>query len=352
VPISRDLSSAIVFLALGGLLWGGAATGVGRLLGLFRATFAAPFGSSMATAALAARAFDVAMALVLPPVVVACAGALLVGALQTRGLFAWRAVATDVTRLSPAVGMARVFSPKTAGDIAQGVVKVFVVAAAAVVGVEALLRGLPALVGAAPGAVLAVLGLEARDLAIRGAMAFLALGILDGVLGHRRHRRSLLMTREEVKRDLKEAEGDLRHKAERQRLHRQLGERRLNEDVRSATAVVVNPEHIAVAIRYDRDGDQAPVVLAKGERLLAERIKQVAREAGVPIYRDVALARALHQLDEGEEIPQPLYESVAELLRMLWELERKPATSPAVAVTATVTDRPDGPPPASGGRRV
>jgi len=111
-----------------------------------------------------------------------------------------------------------------------------------------------------------------------------------------------------------------------------------------------------VAVRYDRHGDQAPVVLAKGERLLAERIKQIAREAGVPIYRDVALARALHELDEGGEIPETLYQPVAELLRVLWDLERKSATSPAAAVTATVTamvtDRPDDPPPASGGRRA
>ena len=67
-------------------------------------------------------------------------------------------------------------------------------------------------------------------------------------------------------------------------------------EVRKADFVVVNPDHIAVALRYDRDGDGAPVVVASGERLLAERIKQVAREAGVPIFRDVTLARSLHCL--------------------------------------------------------
>ena len=78
---------------------------------------------------------------------------------------------------------------------------------------------------------------------------------------------------------------------------------------------MVNPDHIAVALRYDPDGDAAPVVVAKGERLVAERIKQIAREAGVPIFRDVTLARSLAELAEGGEIPAALYEAVAEILR-------------------------------------
>ena len=124
------------------------------------------------------------------------------------------------------------------------------------------------------------------------------------------------MTREEVRREHKESEGDPSHRAERQRLHRELLEQRMVAEVRKADFVVVNPDHIAVALRYDRDGEAAPVVVARGERLLAERIKQVAREAGVPIFRDVTLARSLRDLPEGAEIPAALYEAVAEILRV------------------------------------
>ena len=112
------------------------------------------------------------------------------------------------------------------------------------------------------------------------------------------------MTREEVKREYKESEGDPSHRAERQRLHRELMEQRMVAEVRKADFVVVNPDHIAVALRYDRDGEAAPVVVARGERLLAERIKQVAREAGVPIFRDVTLARSLRDLAEGAGDPR------------------------------------------------
>ena len=88
--------------------------------------------------------------------------------------------------------------------------------------------------------------------------------------------------------------------------------------VRKADFVVVNPDHIAVAIRYDKDSQEAPLVVAKGERMLAEKIKEIAREAGVPIFRDVSLARALRDVEEGDEIPEALYEAVAEILRVVY----------------------------------
>ena len=115
-------------------------------------------------------------------------------------------------------------------------------------------------------------------------------------------------------------------------------------EVRKADFVVVNPDHIAVALRYDRDGDAAPVVIASGERLLAERIKQVAREAGVPIFRDVTLARSLRGLPEGEEIPAALYEAVAEVLRMVYAMneEASPAAPPGGPTEAPRPSIPGG----------
>jgi flagellar biosynthetic protein FlhB len=115
------------------------------------------------------------------------------------------------------------------------------------------------------------------------------------------------------------------------------------EEVRKADFVVVNPEHIAVALRYDPDGEGAPVVVAKGERLVAERIKQIAREAGVPIFRDVGLARALAELAEGGEIPAELYEAVAEILRVVQGMnERAAEATPAPpSVTTPAVGRAD-----------
>jgi flagellar biosynthesis protein FlhB len=349
VAISRELSSALALVALVGVGAAGAAQAMARLVSLFHATFATPLKSPLALGTVAGRAFDVAIALALAPAVVALLVGVLLAALQTGGLFSWQALAPSAARLSPLGGMGRLFSARTAAEIGKGSLKVTLVGAVALVSLSATIRSLPALVGAAPGALLMVLGAWTQGLALRVALVLLALGLLDWLLARRRHRRGLMMTRDEVKRELKESEGDPQHKVERQRLHRQLGEQRMVEDVRKADFVVVNPDHIAVAVRYDRDADQAPVVLAKGERLLAEQIKQVAREAGVPIYRDVGLARALGNVEEGDEIPEALYQAVAELLRALWEVDQ-PAPSPAAP--ASGGESPPSPPVSSTWRRV
>ena len=155
------------------------------------------------------------------------------------------------------------------------------------------------LLGACPGAgrgagaaLATALGLLAAQLAERVAVVALALGVADYLLVAAR---GTCRAADDARRGEARTQGIGGRSAatgrERQRLHRELLEQRMIADVRKADFVVVNPDHIAVALRYDRDGEAAPVVVANGERLLAEQIKQVAREAGVPIFRDVTLAR-------------------------------------------------------------
>jgi type III secretion protein U len=213
-------------------------------------------------------------------------------------------------RLDPVKGLLRVASPAALGRIALALAK------AAVIG--ALLGGWLAQHGRALGQ-LPRLGLPglwravpAGSLALRLALAALAFGAVDLALARRRHRRSLLMTRDEVRRESREDEGDPQRRAERRRLHRDLLEA---GPVSKATVVVVNPAHVAVALQHRRGADEAPRVLAKGTEEGAARIRTAARRAGVPIVRDVPLARALARLvDVGEEIPPELYEAAAAVL--------------------------------------
>jgi len=126
------------------------------------------------------------------------------------------------------------------------------------------------------------------------------------------------MSKEEIKQEIKEGEGDPQLKAARERAHQEMLLSHAVADVKRATVVVVNPTHLACALRYDEtSGDQAPVVLAKGEGDLAERIVRAAHDYGVPVLRDVPLARALVELELGDAIPEALYEAVAEILREL-----------------------------------
>jgi type III secretion protein U len=160
-------------------------------------------------------------------------------------------------------------------------------------------------------------------LARRLAVAALTFGALDLALARRRHRRELIMTRDERRRESKEDEGDPQHRAERNRLHRALLE---GGPVSKATVVVVNPTRIAVALQHRRGSDAAPRVLAKGAGAAAARIRSAARRAGVPIVRDVALARALLRLAEaGDEIPEQLYDAAASVLVHVYGLRREGA---------------------------
>jgi flagellar biosynthesis protein FlhB len=316
VAHSRDLAGAVVFAGVFAALTLGASSTIARAVAYLREALA---GATRAPALLGAggqRALEAARDLLLMPLAVALVAALAVGLLQTGGLLAFSALRLDGARLVPS--LKRVLGAAALGEVLKGLVKVALAGGVAWATARPLLRALGNLAGASPRAVLAVLGEGSYRLGSRLVLAALALGVGDYLWQRHRHRLSLRMTRDQVKREHKESEGDPRHRAERQRLHRELLEQRMVAEVRKADFVVVNPDHIAVALRYDREGDAAPVVVARGERLLAEKIKEVAREAGVPIFRDVTLARSLRDVEEGDEIPEALYEAVAEILRLVY----------------------------------
>jgi FlhB-like protein len=132
----------------------------------------------------------------------------------------------------------------------------------------------------------------------------------------------LKMTVGEVKRERKDSEGDPQVKAGRERARRELLAQATLLTVKDASIVVVNPTHLACALKYKDDEDQAPIVVASGEGDLAERIVRAARDYGIPVVRDVPLAQALRELEVGDVIPEALYEAVAEILRAAWEETR------------------------------
>jgi len=341
VAVSRDaMSAAAVTAAIAVLVLQGP-TLTARLLAYWKGAFAAAAAGGSASSALAAGVAAMAQALAVP-LAAAALVALGTGLLQTRGLLALGALRPDLARLSPAAGLARAFGGQAALQVGKGVLKATLVALLAWLTVRPLLAGLAGLAGAPIPKLAGAMGVVSARLAERVALVALALGAADYLLVRRRHLDRLRMTREEVKREYKESEGDPSHRAERQRLHRELLEQRMVAEVRKADFVVVNPDHIAVALRYDRDGEAAPIVVARGERLLAERIKQAAREAGVPIFRDVTLARSLRDLPEGAEIPAALYEAVAEILRAVYAMSSSSSSSSSSPSPSSTSSRPTG----------
>jgi type III secretion protein U len=228
-------------------------------------------------------------------------------------------VMPKLERINPAEGLKKLFSVKPLIELGKALLVVAVVvwlvwSAAAEAGPDVLrtawLEG--------------TLGLEhvvgrLGPLVTRLACVLVVLGVGDYALARRRHVKDLMMTREEVKREHKESEGDPHHKNQRKALHRQLAAGGPARGVQKASVVVVNPTHIAVALRYATEECEAPYLVAKGREGDALALRREAERLGIPVVRDVPLARSLVHYDVGEEIPEELYQAAAAVLRVAQE---------------------------------
>lgn len=261
-----------------------------------------------------AGAFAGSIVLVTAPFLFAVAATSgVVQAVQAGGVLATTRLAPSLDRLNPIAGLRNLFSSSRLLAVARSAITATVVTALVFVGVRDRLvdvahtAGRVAPVGAVVGAVASALGW-------RVAFLGLALGVLDLIVTRRAWRRRLRMTKDEVKREHRESEGDPQLKAARERAHHELFAQAAVARVRHASVVVVNPTHLACALRYDAEHDAAPVVVASGEGDLAARIVRAARDYGVPVVHDVPLAHALSPIAIGDAIPEALYEATAAVL--------------------------------------
>lgn len=161
------------------------------------------------------------------------------------------------------------------------------------------------------------------DYFVKTVVLFVVIGAADLLYSRHSFNKEMMMSKYDVKQEYKQSEGDPHMKGHRKQLAQELLFSGSMENVKNADAVVVNPAHIAVAIKYDKDKSKAPTVVAKGMRIHAEKIKEIAKHYGVPILRNVPLAQALNKLDIGEEVPEELYEAVAEVLSFVYKIREE-----------------------------
>jgi flagellar biosynthetic protein FlhB len=167
----------------------------------------------------------------------------------------------------------------------------------------------------------AVLAASLKMLLWRASALFLLLGFVDLFRQKRRFQKELRMTKQEIREEFKETEGNPQIKQRVRRLQRDLARRHMMKEIPTATAVIVNPTHYAVAIRYSLESMGAPLVVAKGKNYLAARIREKAMEHNIPIVENQPLAQALYKaVDVGQEIPAHLYRAVAEVLAYIYKL--------------------------------
>ena len=229
------------------------------------------------------------------------------------------------SRISPAAGLARLLSWRHLLDFLKSCARLAVLSAL----VWTVLRRGPgqavALAGEDPGWLLPAAGEQVAALARPLLLALVAFAVADVFLARLAHARSVRMTREQVRLEQRDADGDPFVKAKLRRLRAQRSRRRMMAKVKGAAVVVTNPTHYAVALAYERGGNAAPRVVAKGADLVAARIREEAAAHNVPVVPNPPLARALYAVELDGEIPAEHYRAVAEVIAFVWKLRSRVA---------------------------
>ncbi|MCD6253401.1 MAG: flagellar biosynthesis protein FlhB [Thermotogae bacterium] len=252
---------------------------------------------------------------------VATVSSIIVGLLQTRFLFAPKALKFDLNRVNPVEGMKRIFSMRSVMELLKSIFKVVIVG---YVGFSVLkkawdmLQLMPQMDTLESMQVIKSLGLE---LAIKMGILLVVLGAIDYFYQRWEYERNIKMTKREVKEEYKDIEGHPEVKRKQREKMVQLMRQRMMYEVPKADVVITNPVHFAVALKYDTQTMGAPRVVAKGKDLIAQRIKQIAEENGIPIVRNPSLARMLYySVELGDEIPERFYRVVAEVLAHVYTM--------------------------------
>lgn len=257
----------------------------------------------------------------------ALAGAFVAGLasnyIQVGFLFTTEPLKPDIKKINPVDGFKNLFSKKKLVESLKQVIKFLLVSWVAYDAMKESIREvvLSARIDLWTGVYVG--GQIMYNIAVRVGFLFVIIAVADFFWQRHVYHKDMMMSKYDVKQEYKQSEGDPHTKAERKALAEELILHGSQQSVANADAVVVNPAHIAVAIKYDKEKGGAPRVVAKGMRKNADAIKEIARQAGVPILRNVPLAQALNKLDLEEEIPEELYEAVAEVLNFVYELKEK-----------------------------
>jgi type III secretion protein U len=324
VAYSKDFTQTLLIVALFGYLLASA----GRIVDTLAQAIVLPstllqleFTEAVNTAAT--KLLSEAAWIVLPFLGIVLGVGIFADAMQVGILFAFDKLKPSAQKLNPLTNLKNIFSKKNFMEFLKSVLKIGFLSALLWI----LLRDALPILTSIPQAGLAgmgsVVGSLLKTMVINVGLAYAAIALADFAWQRFQYRKGLMMSKDEIKQEYKEMEGDPHIKHQRKHLHQEMMAEGAVHSARKATVVVTNPTHLAVALRYDAEETPLPVVLAMGEGALAERMMRAAREAGVPVMQNIPLARALtEQATVGEYIPSELVEPVAELLKLLAQMRQ------------------------------
>jgi flagellar biosynthetic protein FlhB len=330
VAKSQDLSAAITLIAsvVALVVLGGWAAGHARtiMLRILSGDVAGDALSVESVRPLVSWTGSMMLLLTVPLVGVVAIAAFVGQFVQVGPLLTAEPVKAKFSRLNPISGIQRIFGVRGAVKSGVSILKLVLIAGVAILVLSVRLEEIVGLSALGLMAGLARAGRVALELLAWLLAVTLIIGIIDYAFQRWQHRRDLRMTRQEVKEERKDMEGDPQVKSRRLRMAMEIALQRAQAKVPEADVIVANPTHFSVALRYDRETMSAPRVTVKGVDFMAMRIRHIAMAHGVPIVVRPPLARALYyHVREGHEIPVEYYEVVAEVLAYVYRLEEQAA---------------------------
>ena len=236
----------------------------------------------------------------------------------------FKAITPKFNKISPLTGLKRLFSSQSLAEFLKSMTKMIIVGFVGYITYMTKITELNGLIVSTPEEILEYNFVVVAEVAGKIVLALVAIAIFDFLYQRWHHEKQMMMTKQEVKEETKQTEGDPQLKARIRQIQREMSNARMMQEVPKADALIVNPTHFSVAILYDRDVMIAPEVTAKGVDHMALRMRTVARENNVPILERPELARDLYaNVEIGEGIPERFYKTVAEILAYVYRLRKR-----------------------------
>ena len=332
VPRSKELNTALLLIAAAGVVGPGADRIASGLVRLF--TYIARTPTAIPTDAIGAAEWLEGVvlqltALVAVPALAMAGAALAIGGVQGRGVLSWHPIKPQWSRISPLSNAKRILGWAALAELLKSLLKLAIIGIALWVTLNGSVEEILALSQESPIALLALVHHYAPRLLLSAGIAYLALAASDYAFQLWQHEKSMRMSQQEIREERKESEGDPMVKTRIRSMGRALTRNRMIQSVSDADVVITNPVHLAIALKYDPEVAPAPMVVARGQRKIAHKIKKLALDAGVPVIEDKPLAWALFESTKvGTVIPAELYQAVAEVLAFVFS-QRQRARSAA-----------------------
>ena len=270
----------------------------------------------------------IAFKIIAPVLIVAVIVGVLGNIFQIGLIFSSQPLKPQMSRINPISGFQRILSMRGLFEAVKSIFKIGLIGYIVYRTIMSGLVDVVSLVDADKSNIAALfvstVGRIGFQVFLRAALALLFLSIFDFLYQRWQHEQDIRMTREEMREEIKRTEGDPEIRRRIRRVQRELSQARMMKAIPEADAVITNPVHLAVAIKYDYEVMDSPYVVAKGERKIARQIREIAEEHGVPIVENPPLAQALYKnVEVGEVIPMEFYQAIAEVLAYVHELTNR-----------------------------